>query len=152
MLSDKCHYSRLDPVIRLGLLLGLGLLMKVSFPVYVAAPAAIQAICAIRGCLSWQEGEDRRAVRRHLTRWRAHGRCLEPAMALSLYTKRYASLFTSSIPRRRARATAWNVLPSDRGDPPPFSDRVSIFQSKDDPEIGFRFQYKVILKSEGATA
>jgi hypothetical protein len=28
----------------------------------------------------------------------------------------------------------------------------SIFQSKDDPEIGFRFQYKVILKSEGATA
>jgi hypothetical protein len=29
---------------------------------------------------------------------------------------------------------------------------VSIFQSKDDPEIGFRFQYKVILKSEEAAA
>jgi hypothetical protein len=28
----------------------------------------------------------------------------------------------------------------------------SIFQSKDDPEIGFRFQYKVILKSEGVAA
>jgi hypothetical protein len=28
----------------------------------------------------------------------------------------------------------------------------SIFQSKDDPEIGFRFQYKVILKSEEAAA
>src|ERR1035438_9741086 len=28
----------------------------------------------------------------------------------------------------------------------------SIFQSKDDPEIGFRFQYKVILKSEGSAA
>jgi hypothetical protein len=38
----------------------------------------------------------------------------------------------------------------------PFSrwigDWRSIFQSKDDPEIGFRFQYKVILKSEEAAA
>jgi len=29
---------------------------------------------------------------------------------------------------------------------------TSIFQSKDDPEIGFRFQYKVILKSEEEAA
>jgi hypothetical protein len=29
---------------------------------------------------------------------------------------------------------------------------LSIFQSKDDPEIGFRFQYKVILKSEEEAA
>jgi hypothetical protein len=35
---------------------------------------------------------------------------------------------------------------------PPTSVSPSIFQSKDDPEIGFRFQYKVILKSEEAAA
>jgi hypothetical protein len=29
---------------------------------------------------------------------------------------------------------------------------LSTFQSKDDPEIGFRFQYKVILKSEEEAA
>jgi len=26
---------------------------------------------------------------------------------------------------------------------------MSIFQSKDDPEIGFRFQYSMILKDDG---
>ena len=31
-------------------------------------------------------------------------------------------------------------------------DPRSIFQSKDDPEIGFRFQYKVILKIDGEVA
>ena len=32
------------------------------------------------------------------------------------------------------------------------AESLSIFQSKDDPEIGFRFQYKVILKSDEEAA
>src|ERR1017187_3471130 len=40
---------------------------------------------------------------------------------------------------------------SNTPNPTHFQPR-SIFQSKDDPEIGFRFQYKVILKSEGSAA
>jgi hypothetical protein len=42
---------------------------------------------------------------------------------------------------------SWEVCPHEWG-----HGSLSIFQSKDDPEIGFRFQYKVILKSEEAAA